>query len=46
LDEFSINEDNYYFFGKNRFVYGHPEKITKFINNKLGYKKDFPFLPF
>ena len=46
LDEFNINENDYYFFGENRFVLGHPEKITEFINKKLGYKKDFPFLPF
>ena len=46
LNEFNINEDDYYFFGKDRFVLGHPEKITDSINKKLGYKKDFPFLPF
>ena len=46
LDEFNINKSDYYFFGKDRFVLGHPEKITEFINERLGYKKDFPFLPF
>ena len=46
LDEFNINVDDYYFFGEERFVLGHPEKITDSINKKLGYKKDFPFLPF
>ena len=46
LNEFNINKDDYYFFGKNRFVLGHPEKITDLFNKKLGYKKDFPFLPF
>jgi len=46
LDEFNINVDDYYFFGEERFVLGHPEKITDSINIKLGYKKDFPFLPF
>lgn len=46
LNEFNINEDDYYFFGEDRFVLGHPEKITESINMKLGYKKDFPFLPF
>jgi len=46
LHEFKINEDGYYFFGEDRFVIGHPEKITDSINKKLGYKKDFPFLPF
>ncbi len=46
LNEFNINKDDYYFFGNDRFVIGHPEKITESINTKLGYKKDFPFLPF
>ena len=46
LNEFKINKDDYYFFGEDRFVLGHPEKITESINKKLGYKKDFPFLPF
>lgn len=46
LNEFNINKDDYYFFGKDRFVIGHPEKITDSINKKLGFKKDFPFLPF
>ena len=46
LNEFNINEDDYYFFGEDKFVLGHPEKITDSINKKLGYKKDFPFLPF
>ncbi|NQT65606.1 MAG: hypothetical protein HQ554_05465, partial [FCB group bacterium] len=46
LNEFIVNKDDYYFYGNNRFVLGHPEKITNSINTKLGYKKDFPFLPF
>ena len=46
LSEFNINENDYYFFGEDKFVIGHPEKITDSINKKLGYKKDFPFLPF
>ncbi|MCD6176222.1 MAG: amidohydrolase family protein [Candidatus Cloacimonetes bacterium] len=46
LNEFNINKEEYYFFGDDRFVIGHPEKITDSINKKLGYKKDFPFLPF
>lgn len=46
LEEFDIDQDDYYLFGKNRFVLGHPERILEFINQKLGYKKDFPFLPF
>ncbi|MDP8267484.1 MAG: amidohydrolase family protein [Candidatus Tenebribacter davisii] len=46
LDEFIINEDDYYFFGKDRFVLGHPEKIISAFNKKLGYEKGFPFLPF
>ncbi len=46
LNEFNINRSDYYFFGDDRFVFGHPEKITDSINRKLGYKKDFPFLPF
>lgn len=45
LHEFTINAKDYYYFGKNRFVLDHPENILKFINEKLGYKKDFPFLP-
>jgi len=46
LNEFNIEQNDYYLFGKDRFVLGHPEKILSFINQKLGYKKDFPFLPF
>ncbi len=46
LNEFNINKDDYYFFGKDRFVLGHPEKIIDSINKELGVKKDFPFLPF
>jgi 5-methylthioadenosine/S-adenosylhomocysteine deaminase len=46
LNEFIVNKDDYYFYGNNRFVLGHPEKITDSINTKLGYIKDFPFLPF
>ena len=46
FNEFNINKEEYYFFGDDRFVIGHPEKITDSINKKLGYKKDFPFLPF
>lgn len=46
LSNFDINPENYYFFDKDRFVIGHPEKVLKRINQKLGYNKDFPFLPF
>ena len=46
LNEFKIIENNYYFFGEDKFVFGHPEKITDSINKKLGYNKNFQFLPF
>jgi len=46
LKEFNINEAEYYLFGKDRFVIGHPDKILSIFNDNLGYKKEFPFLPF
>jgi len=46
LTQFNINIDDYYFFGKDRFVLGHPEEILSSFANKLGYEKKFPFLPF
>lgn len=45
LEGFEIDLSNYYKFCDNRFVIGHPEKVTDKINSILGYKKDFPFLP-
>ncbi len=46
LREFKIIEADYYFFGKDRFVLGHPENIISAFKEKLGYEKEFPFLPF
>ncbi len=49
LDYFEIIPENYYFYnkdGKQYFVIGHPERILAHIEQKLGYRKDFAFLPF
>jgi hypothetical protein len=49
LEFFEIVEDDYFIFqinGADKFVLGHPEKITKQIDEILGYHKDFPYLPF
>ena len=48
LCHFNIIPDEYYFYtknGKEYFVIGHPERILAHIEQCLGYKKKFAFLP-
>ncbi|MDO9577726.1 MAG: amidohydrolase family protein [Candidatus Cloacimonadales bacterium] len=49
FQEFKLDVADYFLFdinGRQKFVIGHPEKVTSSIDEILGYHKDFPFLPF
>ena len=48
LRSFEVDTNEYHLFkseGRKKFVYGHPEKLLKQIEDKLGYKKEFPYIP-
>ncbi len=49
FEKFNLDESDYYFFrlGKTeKFVVGHPEKLTQKIDEILGFHKVLPFIPF
>ncbi|MBP7562893.1 MAG: amidohydrolase family protein [Candidatus Cloacimonetes bacterium] len=48
MEYMNVNENDYYTFkvgNKEKFVIGHPEKITAKIDEILGYHKSLPYLP-
>jgi hypothetical protein len=49
FEKFDLNDTDYYFFklGKTeKFVAGHPEELTKKIDEILGFHKKLPYIPF